>query len=69
MSSMNPAWQPSGARDWPDQVNEQLSRQGMGMEEHERRIADLARRVNDLEMAVDLLISLRNQESSQERRL
>lgn len=44
-----PAWQPTGPAPWPDQVNEQLSRHGAGLEDHERRLAALEAITRELE--------------------
>lgn len=49
MSDNPPTWQPSGVTPWPDRVNEELSRQGAGLEAHERQIKILTERVNEVE--------------------
>lgn len=38
---MNSMWQPSARTPWPDRVNEELSRHGAGLEDHERQIETL----------------------------
>lgn len=48
LSQDSPAWQPTGARPWPDQVNEELSRHGHGLEDHERRLDQAERRLLQL---------------------
>ena len=48
-------WQPSSAKPWPDQVNEQLSRHGVGLEAHEREIDDLAALVGGLRVRIEAL--------------
>ena len=47
--SPEPAWQPTHPAPWANQINEQLSRHGHGLEQHERQIADLLARLAQAE--------------------
>lgn len=50
-----PTWQPNHTKPWPEQVNGELSRQGVGLEDHERRIESLEAELLRMELLFSML--------------